>query len=133
MQALTDTGTGSIVGLNYTGNGIQEFTINGAWGGNVLAYSGGGGFVCCVTYPRIWTPTFAVKVKWSRSAGREPGGTQWRIIELERTVNIEKYQRDGNVYVLFLPDDQVKIYVSIMGVGSSEFPSNPGYPEDARK
>jgi hypothetical protein len=132
-EASDDSGMGSIVGVNYTENGIQEFTVDGAWGANVGAYSGGGGFVCCVIYPKVWAPGFAVKVKWQRSAEREADGTGWRIISLERLVQVEKYEIEGNVYVLFLPDDQVKVYISAVGVGSSKFPSQPGYPEDAKR
>jgi hypothetical protein len=132
-EASDDSGMGSIVGVNYTENGIQEFTVDGVWGSNVGAYGGGGGFVCCVIYPKVWTPAFAVNVRWRRSAEREPDGKNWKIISKEHLVPVEKYETEGNVYVLFLPDDQVKVYISAVGVGSTKFPSNPGYPEEPKR
>lgn len=132
QEASQNSGMGSIVGVNYTENGIQEFFVDGAWGANVSAYSGGGGFVCCAFYPKVWVPGFAVRVKWERSAERHADGS-WKIISMERTVPVEKYEIEGNLYVLFFPDDQVKVYVSKVGVGSAKFPSKPGYPEDAKK
>jgi hypothetical protein len=132
-KSQDESGMGSIVGVNYTENGIQEFTVDGVWGSNIGAYGGGGGFVCCVIYPKAWAPGFSLKVKWRRSAEREANGTQWRIISLERLVYVEKYEIEGNVYVLFLPGDEVKVYISAVGVGSPKFPSNPGYPEDAKR
>jgi hypothetical protein len=52
---------------------------------------------------------------------------------VERVVGVEKYIEGGNIYVLFLPDDKVAVYVSAVGVGNARFPSNPGYPEAAKK
>lgn len=37
-----EKGFGSIVGANYTSNGIETFTVDGAWGGNIMPFSGGG-------------------------------------------------------------------------------------------
>jgi hypothetical protein len=58
---------GAITGVNYSGEGIQWFSVDGSWGGAIGRYSGGGGSVCCVTYPRIWTPALKVTIKWERS------------------------------------------------------------------
>jgi hypothetical protein len=127
-----DGGLGSVVGANYTHNGIQSFSVDGAWGANVLPFTGGGSFVCCARYPKHWSPNLTVLVEWRRSDVRGDDG-QWKIISLKKVVHVEKYIRGGNVYVLFLPDDEVRVYVSEVGVGSPEFPSNPGYPEDAKK
>lgn len=125
-------GSGSIVGANYTNNAIQSFAVDGAWGGNVHPYSGGGSYVCCARYPKQWTPTFSVLVQWRRSNGRGADGV-WQIKSVEQKVPVEKYINEGNVYVLFLPDDNVKVFVSEVGVGNPNFPSNPGYPEAAKK
>ncbi|WP_426173811.1 DUF3304 domain-containing protein [Massilia sp. TWR1-2-2] len=123
---------GSIVGANYTGNAINTFAVDGAWGGNVMPFSGGGGFVCCASYPIRWTPEFAVSVKWTRSDGRDAKG-EWRMKALQKVVPVSEFAGEGNVYVLFLPDDQVKVYVSNVGIGNPNFPSKPGYPEDSMK
>jgi hypothetical protein len=125
-----DKGTGSIVGVNYTGNGIQQFSIDGAWGGPVGSYRGGGGWVCCTVYPKKWTPDLKVTVKWERSDGREPDGKRLKLIWLEKTVPIHQFSEEGNVHVLFFPDDKVEVYISNDGVGSPDFPGKPGYPHD---
>lgn len=126
------TGYGSIVGANYTRHAIQSFAVDGAWGGNVHPYSGGGSYVCCARYPKQWLPTFEVLVQWRRSDGRGADGV-WQIKSIEKKVAVEKYMHEGNVYVLFFPDDKVKVFVSDLGVGNPRFPSKPGYPEDAKK
>jgi hypothetical protein len=132
-EASSNSGMGSIVGVNYTENGVQEFTVDGVWGANIGAYSGGGGHVCCLIYPKKWAPGYAVKVKWRRSAELKEDRSTWRIISLERLIYVENYEKGGNVYVLFFPDDEVKVYISPVGIASPNFPSNPGYPEDAKK
>jgi hypothetical protein len=129
----TDTGTGSIVGVNYTAHGIQWFQIGNARGSSLGSYKGGGGYQCCLNYPKTWSPNFKVTVKWERSDGLAPGGDGFRIKEMQQIVNVEKYESQGNVYVLFLPDDVVKIFVSNVGVGNPDFPTRPGYPRDPRK
>jgi hypothetical protein len=132
VEPPADTGTGSIVGVNYTANGIQWFRIDEAYGSSLGSYRGGGGYVCCMKYPKTWSPSFKVTVKWERSDGLEPDGVRFRIKGIERVVNVEKYDAAGNVYVLFFPDDVVKIFVSRVGIGSPNFPTHPGYPEDAK-
>ncbi|MFC0131825.1 hypothetical protein CR105_23580 [Massilia eurypsychrophila] len=126
-------GMGGIVGANYSDNGIQWFTVDGAGGMRLGTYTGGGGHVCCAIYPRTWTPNFRVKVQWARSDGRDASGTTWKIKQLERIVAVDKYVVEGNVYVLFFPDDEVKVFVSDVGIGNPNFPTRPGYPEDAKK
>jgi hypothetical protein len=125
------SGSGAIVGVNYTNNGIQWFTVDGAAGARLGTYSGGGGFVCCASYPKTWKPNFNVTVKWARSDRRRPGSEEWEIKKLEKVVAVEKYVEEGNVYVLFFPNDEVKVFVSVVGVGNPDFPTRPGYPEDA--
>ena len=127
-----DKGIGSIVGMNYTGNGIQQFTVDGKWGGNVGSY-GGRGTVCCAVYPKKWTPDLKVTVKWERSDGREPDGKEWKLIWLEKIVPIPKYLEEGEVNVLFLADDQVANYISNLGVADPNFPGKPGYPKNPNK
>lgn len=131
IAAPSDFGAGAIVGVNYTDNGIQWFTVDGAAGASLGTYSGGGGFVCCASYPKTWRPSLNVAVRWERSDGRESGGTRWKTKAFESTVSVEKYVEEGNVYVLFLPNDQVKVFISVVGIGNPSFPTNPGYPEDA--
>jgi hypothetical protein len=56
----------NIVGFNYTDRPIHTFSVNGKWGGNVLAgdSGGGGGTTCCIEIDRSIK---SVKVRWDWS------------------------------------------------------------------
>jgi hypothetical protein len=130
-QAAKPAGTPvSITGYNYTIEGIQEFYVNGAWGSN-LGIGDGGSRVCCVKLPEKWKPGLSATVKWQRSdCGDEKvggkrcpfGGNSWPHKDLEATVPIEPYERPATVQVMFLPGDEIKLYV--FGAG----PINPAHP-----
>ena len=120
---------GSVVGVNYTGEGIQWFLVDGSGGGGVNRY-GISGNVCCAMYPKQWTPALKATVKWERSDGREPDGKRWKLKLVEKIVSIEKYAEGGDVYVLFLPNDEVRVYISNVGVKNKAFPGNLGIPTD---
>jgi len=127
----------SIAGYNYTIEGIQEFYVNGAWGGGISIGGGGGSYVCCIMLPKTWTPGLSATVTWRRSdcGGNGPGnercpigGDTWHFKNLEATVPIEPYDRPYTTYVAFLPNDEVKIYVTPMGLLSSKHPAKLGMP-----
>ncbi|WP_172202816.1 DUF3304 domain-containing protein [Niveibacterium sp. COAC-50] len=126
----------SISGYNYTIEGIQEFSVNGAWGGGI-SIGGGGGNVCCVELPEKWSQGLSAKVTWERSdcGGSGPGNERcpfgkhpWPRKALEATVAIEPYDRPNTVQVMFLPNDEVKIYVFDAGPIHPEHPSKLGQP-----
>lgn len=127
----------SISGYNYTIEGIQEFYVNGQWGGNLGIGDGGGSNVCCVNLPKKWTPGLSATVTWRRSdcGGQGPGnercpigGDKWYFKNLEATVPIESYDRPYTMYVAFLPNDEVKIYVTPVGLRNPNHPANLGKP-----
>ena len=129
---------GSLVGVNYTGEGIQYFSVDEAGGGAVGRY-GISGDVCCAMYPKKWTPELKVTVKWKRTdcEGRRQlctldtaraGTTPMKF--LEKTIPMEKYTELGEVYVVFLPHDDVRLYISTVGPRSKKFPSKLGIPND---
>jgi len=125
----------SIAGYNYTNEGIQEFYVNGQWGSNLGIGDGGGSYVCCIMLPKKWTPGLSATVAWVRSdcqgdrINRCPnGGDSWPHKTLEATVPIEPYDRPYTTYVAFLPKDEVKIYVTPMGLISSKHPAKLGMP-----
>ena len=121
----------SIVGYNYTIEGIQEFSVNGAWGGNMSVGAGGGSRVCCVVLPKKWSPGLLATVKWKRSdcrndekrcPDRAEDVKNWPMLYLTKEVPIEAYDRPYSTYVIFLPGDEVKI--SVMPYG----PDHPDHP-----
>lgn len=134
----------SISGYNYTSEGIQEFYVNGAWGG-AISIGGGGATVCCINLPDKWTPGLKVMVEWERSdCGLEgPRGSRcpvppdfettgklppWQHKKLKEEVAIEPFEKSDTVQVFFLPNDEVKIYVSSLGPGNQDHPAHLGRP-----
>jgi hypothetical protein len=137
-QAAKPTGTPvSITGYNYTIEGIQEFYVNGAWGSNLGIADGGGSTVCCVQLPDKWTPGLSAKISWRRSdcGGTGPGNTRcpigkrpWHYKNLEATVPIEPYERPYDLQVMFLPGDEIKLYIFWAGPSHPAHPSKLGRP-----
>jgi len=127
----------SISGYNYTIEGIQEFSVNGAWGGGI-SIGGGGGNVCCVELPEKWTPGLSAKVSWRRTDCRGDKKIRcperiedlekWPEVTTTKVVAIEPYDRPNTVQVMFLPNDEVKIYVFDAGPIHPEHPSKLGQP-----
>lgn len=109
--------TASIIGYNNTEHYIHRFFVDESWGGNVRAYSGGGGVVCCISYPREWSSDLAAVVRWSTSSSIPDGprGVTWH----EKIVPIESYDQLGDLNVHFLPGNQVRLIIS---------PGSPGFP-----
>jgi hypothetical protein len=128
----------SISGYNYTNEGIQSFYVNGQWGGAISIGGGGGSYGCCVTLPQKMKPGLSAKVTWVRSdcqgdrikrCPRGTGGNGWAQDKtLEATVPIERYERAYTTYVAFLPNDEVKIYVTLEGLGNPNHPAKLGRP-----
>lgn len=127
----------AISGYNYTIEGIQEFYVNGEWGGG-LGIGAGFDKVCCVMIPDKWTPGLSATVEWDRTdcGFRKPDGkrcpfgdtTNWPHKKLKADIPIEPYGRPNAVQVMFLPNDEVKIYVSHFGPQHPDHPGKLGYP-----
>jgi Protein of unknown function (DUF3304) len=106
-----------------TGDYIHQFYVDGAWGGNVFAYGGGGGFVCCIVYPEQWQAGLKAKVRWTTSSS-DPQSNDATETWHELTVPIDKYDKPGTTLnVHFLPEGQVRLVISSM---SSAHPDYPG-------
>ena len=136
-EATETTGSPvSISGYNYTIEGIQEFSVNGQWGGSVSIGAGGGSNVCCVMLPKKWQSGLTAEVEWRRSdcGGSGPGNERCPIGKrpwapaktLKKTIPIEFYDRPYGMYVAFLPNDEVKIYVTLAGLDNPEHPAKLG-------
>lgn len=98
--------------------------------------AGGGSNVCCVNLPKKWQPGLSAEVTWRRSdcGFRDPENErcpsdinkEWHFKTLKATVPIEFYDRPSGFYVTFLPNDEVKIYVSPYGPDHPDHPSKLG-------
>jgi hypothetical protein len=140
----------SISGFNYSGEGIQEYHVNGVWGGGI-SIGGGYGTVCCVNLPDRWTPDLKVTIGWRRSdcGQRGPANTrcpplppdfqmgqrppEWKYKSLKKEVPVERFERGDTVQVFFLPDDQVKVYVSSIDPEHKDHPAALGRPHPLDK
>lgn len=143
-QTSNEFSGSSISGYNYTNEGIQEFYVNGAWGGALGIGEGGGKSVCCVTLADKWQPGLVGTVEWRRS-DCGPGGPgnarcpplpegfrmgddmpAWQHKTLKKVVPIEPFEKSDTVQVIFLPNDEVKIYVSTLMASHPDHPSKLG-------
>lgn len=121
----------SISGYNHTDDYIHRFFVDGAWGGNVFAYSGGGGFVCCINYPNEWRPDLTATVRWSTSASKNKPFNE--VTWHEQVVPIERYDQPGTrLNVHFLPDSKVRLLIWNGSAGSTGYrgPPAPVKPDD---
>ncbi|MET3493652.1 DUF3304 domain-containing protein [Variovorax boronicumulans] len=134
--------TAGITGYNFTAEGVQEYYVNGMRGSNLPPYGGGGSTSCCVSLPAKWTPGLTVKVSWTIGdytlpwSKLEPMTPEqrsaccWRQRTRSKLVPVERYAQDGGrLQVFFLANDAVHVWVSNIGLLSSEHPSHMGYPK----
>lgn len=135
----------TISGFNYSSEGIQEYYVNGAWGGGI-SIGGGYGTVCCVNLPERWSPDLKVTIGWRRSdcGQRGPENTrcpplpldfqmgqkppEWKYRTLKKEVLIEPFDKGDTVQVFFLPDDEVKVYVTAFDPEHKDHPAKLGRP-----
>lgn len=105
-----DHATAQISGYNHTEDYIHQFYVDGAWGGNVFAYSGEGSFVCCLVYPQSWRAGLAARVRWTTSSSdphavRVAAEEHWH----EAEVPMEPYKTAGTTHnVHFLEGGKVR-------------------------
>ena len=109
----------SISPYNFSDIGVGDLYVNGTWGGNSYAHTGGGGSVCCVLIPEKWRPGLVVNVKWIRGDLSD----KWYSVE----ANIPEYTESGALQVLFLENDKVKVYVN------DYWPCTPMHPMPKEK
>jgi hypothetical protein len=104
-----------VVGYNHTDHSIGSFSVNGRGGSFLMSHKGGGGFVCCVSIPRIYKPGMTVTVRWTDEAGDNPQ---------ERAVVVPPYTpADGGMFAVhFLRSGEIKVFVTMLGLGHPDYP-----------
>ncbi|AOJ69124.1 MULTISPECIES: DUF3304 domain-containing protein [Burkholderia] len=109
--------------LNYTDIPIGTFYVDGTWGSTVASRigSGGGRVICCVSLPTKWRPGLTVTVQWQDDNLYKKATNAMA----SRVIPVEKYDyfSDGFLWVLFFPNDKIKVYAS------QWMPGFPGFPE----
>ncbi|NVD71793.1 DUF3304 domain-containing protein [Duganella sp. BJB1802] len=92
--------------------------------GAIWKVGGGIANICCTSIPRVWHPGMKVLVRWDMPVGHQ------HIVK-EKVVEVEKYERPGDIYLVFLPNDEVHVVVSRDGPGASDFPiQHVGHPSE---
>ena len=111
--------------VNHTGNYIHLASVDGAGGGSMSRWGTGNANICCSSSPRVWYPGMKVRVRWDMPEGRTHHVK-------EKIVEVEKYDRPGDVYMHFFPNDEVRVVVSPDGPGAPGYPiRHSGKPTDA--
>ncbi|GJI97350.1 hypothetical protein RugamoR57_40680 [Duganella caerulea] len=101
--------------VNHTGNYIDSASVDGAGGGNMARWGEGFANICCTSIPEVWHPGMKVLVRWDMPVGHQ------HIVK-EKVVEVEKYERLGDIYMVFFPNDEVRVVVSQNGPRASDFP-----------
>ncbi|NVD70738.1 DUF3304 domain-containing protein [Duganella sp. BJB488] len=121
----SDRATAQVGIVNHTGNYIYSASVDGAGGGNMARWGQGFANICCTSIPRVWYPGMKVLVRWNMPIGIQD------VIK-EKTVEVEKYDKPGSIYMHFFPNDEVRVVVSPVIPGSPEYPirhlGNPDAP-----
>lgn len=100
---VEETVIASVNPYNFTDVAVVDLFVDEQWGGEVDAHSGGGTSVCCVLIPKKWRQDLAVHVKWKKTA--DP---KWYAA----TAKVPAYTETAGLQVLFLPNDEIKVYVN---------------------
>ena len=106
LQKEESPTVGAQVGIvNHTGRYISSASVDGAGGGRMSAWGAGVANICCASIPRIWYPGIKVRVRWNMPEGIQD------VIK-EKTVEVERYDEPGSIYMHFFPNDEVRVVVS---------------------
>ena len=100
-----------IAPYNFTDETVDNLYVNGQWGGNSDAHSGGGTGVCCVMVPKKWHAGLLVQVKW------ESGG-KWYTAAPQ----IPEYHGSEELQIIFHGNHEVMVYLL------SIWPCTPNHP-----
>ncbi|WP_052206022.1 DUF3304 domain-containing protein [Pantoea rodasii] len=132
-------GAGVIKAINHTHWAINNFSVNGQSGMDIIGPYQGGGGGCCFGVPEKWKPGMTVKINWETGVGISfdfPGYQDrekylaWKnkIDSQKRShtknISIPDYngQKTCGITIHFLPCDEVKVTTSCWS------PSNTNYP-----
>jgi hypothetical protein len=125
-----------IVGYDYTDRPISDFSVNGAWGGNVelsTKTAGGGKYACCVRLNRNVKTPFAIDVEYQM--GSLVDYATDKILEPESEPKKTRVdvtgpipERPGYLEVHFYPDGHIEAAIS-----SEDGPSPPRLKLETRK
>ena len=97
--------------IDLTVNPVQAIS-----GGAVWPLASGGSANCCIQLPKKWRAGLKVSVKWDDYIKHDLQGSH------ERELEIPRYARPGNLYVVFGPEQQPELVVSLVEPGHPDWP-----------
>jgi hypothetical protein len=94
-------------GVTYTLYDLSTTPPTAIGGSSVYMLASGGAQACCLNLPLAWRPGIKVRVQWTESDTKQifPGKN---VKDLE----IPRYERPANVFVVFYPGQEVEVVVS---------------------
>ncbi|MFC7420941.1 DUF3304 domain-containing protein [Iodobacter arcticus] len=110
-----DSVTVSVDQVNYNADLEIKYTAFDVSGGNpkeavaggiVVPLAAGGAKSCCVNLPKVWRPGIKIKVEW-QEADKEIRPEIYR-----QTLELPRYQKPGDVYLVFYPEHQLEVLAS---------------------
>ncbi|MDR2014090.1 MAG: DUF3304 domain-containing protein, partial [Azoarcus sp.] len=106
--------------LHDRGMGYTLYDISGTdkkpVGGSIVDPLGSGGAKeCCFKLPRVWHPGIKLRVEWQDSDFERTHPEKYA-----QDLELPRYDRPADVYVVFYPEHKVEVFVS---------PAEPGHPE----
>jgi hypothetical protein len=132
-------GAGTIEAINHTHWAINNFSVDGQSGIDIIGPYQGGGGGCCYSVPGQWRPGMTVRIDWEtgESSTKDFPGfeNEAKYLEWEKkiqathrqhskVVSVPDYtgQKTCGITVHFMPCDEVKVTTSCMTY------NNPNYP-----
>ncbi|QIX97567.1 DUF3304 domain-containing protein [Cedecea sp. FDAARGOS_727] len=132
-------GGGTLEAINHTKWAINNFSVNGQSGIDIIGPFDGGGGGCCYGVPAVWKPGMTVRVDWETGRADTDGfpgfGDDAKYLAWEKkmkadnrqhskTVPVPDYtgQKTCGITVHFLPCDEVKVTTSCFTYGSPSYP-----------
>jgi hypothetical protein len=129
----------TIGAINHTHWAINQFSVDGRSGIDIIGPYQGGGGGCCYVAPAKWQPGMRVRVDWETGVGSSegfPGFVDRRKYKAwlekidsqtrqhSKLVEVPDYtgQKVCGITVHFLPCDELQVTTSCYGYGSPEYP-----------
>jgi len=129
----------TIEAINHTHWAINQFSVDGRSGLDIIGPYQGGGGGCCYIAPQHWKPGMTVRVDWERGVAYpdgfpgyadRPKYLAWRDLnraqkrQHTKLVPIPDYtgQKVCGITVHFLPCDELQVTTSCYAYGSPEYP-----------
>ena len=119
----TDSASVMIDSVSYRHDRSMSYTLYDmsttppkAVGGSIVdRLASGGDKGCCLSLPTRWRPGLKVQVQW------EEGDRERMYPEIhKRTLDIPRYTQPSDLYVVFYPEHEVEVVVSV---------GEPGHPD----